>query len=565
MRRALSVEAHVQGVREGDRAVLGRTITLIESGRPDHVQKAQAVLSALLPYTGGAARVGISGPPGVGKSTFIERFGLLLCEQGHKVAVLAVDPSSSLTGGSVLGDKTRMQSLSANPSAFIRPSPSAGTLGGVARRTQESMLVLEAAGFDVVLIETVGVGQSETTIREIVDFFVMLTMPGAGDELQGIKRGILEVCDLVAINKSDGERAQAAQLAKAEHTAALRILRGMPKDGWHPPVLCISALHGDGLEDIWTSVQSHRDTLGEALDAQRRAQRLRWTHRLIEERVLERFMRSPEIQRLLPQLERDVDAQLTTPLQAAERALNARSPLPKAPERPPDLSRTQMVEVDRAMMEDLGISLIQMMENAGRHLAHLCRTRFLDSNPRGRRVVVLAGRGGNGGGALVCARRLKGWGALPTVLLSSPPERFSGVPAHQLRILQAMKVPIYAPGETPVLSPELVIDGLIGYSLQGAPRGPAAALIERFTTPPILSLDTPSGVDVTNGQVHSPAVKATATLTLALPKAGLWIAAAQVGELYLADISVPPALYSGPGLGLQVGPIFAESDILRLR
>ena len=323
-RRELGVEDYVRGVLAGDRGVLGRTITLIESTRQDHQATAQEVLARLLPHTGGSDRVGISGPPGAGKSTFIARFGKHLIDLGRRVAVLAVDPSSSVTGGSILGDKTRMAELAGDPSAFIRPSPSAGALGGVARRTREAMLVVEAAGFDVVLIETVGVGQSEITVAQMVDFFLMLVLAGGGDELQGIKRGILEVADLVGVTKADGDNLGPAKRAQAEYRAALRILRG-DAGPWRPEVVQTSAMTGAGLDEVWRLIRAHRETLEEAgrFQRKREEQRLGWMWSQIEGSLLEAFRGHPEVTRALPELQRAVLDGSLTPTRAAERALAA--------------------------------------------------------------------------------------------------------------------------------------------------------------------------------------------------------------------------------------------------
>jgi LAO/AO transport system kinase len=250
-RRELSTHDYVAGVRAGDRTVLSRAITLVESAKPEHRARAQAVLLELLPSTGRARRVGVTGVPGVGKSTFVDALGTLLTGRGRKVAVLAVDPSSARTGGSVLGDKTRMARLAADPAAYVRPSPTGGTLGGVARATRETMLLCEAAGFDAVLVETVGVGQSETVVAGMVDFFLALMLPGAGDELQGIKKGLLEVADLIAVNKADGDDLLRARQAVRHYRDALRIVEpGSP--GWRPPVLAVSALTGAGLPEPGT-------------------------------------------------------------------------------------------------------------------------------------------------------------------------------------------------------------------------------------------------------------------------------------------------------------------------
>jgi LAO/AO transport system kinase len=278
------------GVESGDRRALARAITLVESTRHDHRRDAVALLDALFPRTGKALRVGISGAPGVGKSTFIEALGLHLVRAGHRVAVLAVDPSSARSGGSILGDKTRMEELAREPDAFIRPSPSGGTLGGVARRTREVMLVCEASGFDVVLVETVGVGQSETEVDDMVDVFVLLVSPGGGDELQGIKRGVTELADVVAVTKADGELAGHAQQAAADYRHALHLLRSRHK-GWTVPVLLASALKGDGVEATWDAVTSCRSNLeasGE-LAAMRGDQAVRWMWAEVTASLVERL------------------------------------------------------------------------------------------------------------------------------------------------------------------------------------------------------------------------------------------------------------------------------------
>ncbi|HYQ92753.1 MAG TPA: methylmalonyl Co-A mutase-associated GTPase MeaB, partial [Candidatus Competibacteraceae bacterium] len=256
-RRRLSVDEYVQGVLAGDRNVLAQTITLVESNAPAHGAMAQEVLRRLLPHTGNSIRVGITGVPGVGKSTTIEALGMYLCEQGHQVAVLAVDPSSTVTRGSILGDKTRMEQLSRNPRAFIRPSPSSGTLGGVTRKSRETMLVCEAFGFDVILVETVGVGQSETTVRSMVDFFLLLMLAGAGDELQGIKKGIMELADALLINKADGDNQLRARAAKAEYNRALHYL-APATEGWQTRAYTCSALAHEGIDEIWRVIEDFR-------------------------------------------------------------------------------------------------------------------------------------------------------------------------------------------------------------------------------------------------------------------------------------------------------------------
>jgi LAO/AO transport system kinase len=315
----------LEGVRANDRATLGRSITLVESSSPDDRNLAQELLTALLPDTGKAHRIGISGVPGVGKSTFIESFGLHLVEQGHRVAVLAVDPSSSISKGSILGDKTRMEKLAQSEGAFIRPSPTGGSLGGVARKTREAMLVLEAAGYDVVLVETVGVGQSETAVAEMVDFFLVLNLAGAGDELQGIKRGILELADLIAINKADGDNLQAAELARAEFERALEILRPSDESGWTPRVVTSSGQTGAGLDEIWRIIGGHRELLsanGE-LEERRKQQLLGWMWSLVEEGLRSAVREHPDIAATVTDLEQDVLEGRITPTAAANQILGA--------------------------------------------------------------------------------------------------------------------------------------------------------------------------------------------------------------------------------------------------
>lgn len=323
-RRTLSVSDHVAGVRAGARGVLSRAITLIESTRPEHQAQAQAVVQALLPQTGHAQRIGITGVPGVGKSTFIDAFGTLLTGLGHKVAVLAVDPSSSRTGGSILGDKTRMARLAVDPKAYIRPSPTSGTLGGVARMTRETILLCEAAGFDVVLVETVGVGQSETMVAGMVDVFLALMLPGAGDELQGIKKGLLELADLIAVNKADGDNRLRAQQAVSHYRNALRIIE--PESAsWRPPVLMVSALTGEGLEELWRQIGRHRERLtasGE-LAAKRRRQQVQWMWTMLDDRLMQALKLHPGVQTLLPELEQAVAEGRLTPTLAVERVLTA--------------------------------------------------------------------------------------------------------------------------------------------------------------------------------------------------------------------------------------------------
>ncbi|MDM8532602.1 methylmalonyl Co-A mutase-associated GTPase MeaB [Anaerolineales bacterium HSG25] len=306
-RRRLTIDDYVQGVLNQDRMVLARTITLIESNSPAHQEMAQAVLRQLLPHTGGSIRVGITGVPGVGKSTFIEALGCFLLEQGHRVAVLAVDPTSSVTKGSILGDKTRMEQLTRDVNAFIRPSPSSGTLGGVGRKSRETMLVCEAAGFDVLLIETVGVGQSETMVRSMVDFFLLLMLAGAGDELQGIKKGIMELADTLLINKADGDNLAPARLAKADYNRALHYL-APATDGWRTRAYTCSALTGEGIDKIWSIVQDFQQKTSESgVFAQRRKiQTVAWVYAMIEEHLKQRFFSHPEVVAAQPLVETSV-------------------------------------------------------------------------------------------------------------------------------------------------------------------------------------------------------------------------------------------------------------------
>ncbi len=311
-------------VRNGDRRALARAITLVESTRAEHRPRAEALLQALLPHAGHGVRLGISGVPGVGKSTFIESFGLHVIGQGHRVAVLAVDPSSPRSGGSVLGDKTRMAELSRRTEAFIRPSPSGGTLGGVARRTREAMLVCEAAGFDVVLVETVGVGQSETAVADMVDMFLLLLVPGGGDELQGLKKGIVELADAVVVNKADGDLAPAAERAARDYRNALHLLRPASRH-WTPPVLKCSALNGSGVAEVWEAVRSYRHVMGEAgAIGRRRAEQARaWMWNEVREALTTAFRDDPAVARLLPGLEGEVAAGRLPPAAAARRLLEA--------------------------------------------------------------------------------------------------------------------------------------------------------------------------------------------------------------------------------------------------
>ncbi|BBZ44577.1 putative GTPase [Mycobacterium parmense] len=313
-------------IRSGDRAALPRAITLLESTRPDHHEQAQQLLLALQPDSGDAHRVGITGTPGVGKSTSIEALGMHLIERGHKVAVLAVDPSSTRSGGSILGDKTRMARLAVHPDAYIRPSPTSGTLGGVAKATRETVVLLEAAGFDVILIETVGVGQSEVAVSNMVDTFVLLTLARGGDQLQGIKKGVLELADIVVVNKADGEHVAEAKAAARELSAAIRLIH--PGDTlWRPPVLTMSAIEGTGLKELWETVERHREVLTEAgeFEARRRAQQVDWTWQMVRDTVLDRLLSNPRVRKIRADVERRVKAGELTPALAAQQILEAAS------------------------------------------------------------------------------------------------------------------------------------------------------------------------------------------------------------------------------------------------
>jgi LAO/AO transport system kinase len=322
-RRELILDEYDAGVRAGDVAVLARALTLIESSSPRHQPLAEGLLTRLLPHTGRSVRVGVTGVPGVGKSTFIEALGLHLVGRGLRVSVLAVDPSSGVSGGSILGDKTRMPRLAATPAAYIRPSPSAGTLGGVARKTRESMLVCEAAGYQVVLIETVGVGQSETAVADMTDCFLALMLPGAGDELQGIKRGLLELVDVIAVNKADGPTRAAAELAAQQYRVALESLAG--RQGDPPAVLTCSALTGEGVDAVWGAVERRHARLeaAGALAERRRWQNLRWLWALVEEQLRQAVHSHPAVGTIRLDLEREVLAGTTPPAAAARRLLEA--------------------------------------------------------------------------------------------------------------------------------------------------------------------------------------------------------------------------------------------------
>ena len=323
MPRRLTIEAYVEGLINQNRSVLGRAISLIESKLPSDRILADALLTECMPKTGRAMRIGITGVPGVGKSTLLDRFGMMLVESGLKVAVLAIDPSSSRTGGSILGDKTRMEKLSVHPHAFVRPSPTDRHLGGVARKTREAMLLCEAAGFDVVLVESVGVGQSEIVLAGMVDCFVALMLPNAGDELQGIKKGLLEWVDVLAVNKADGENFRRAELSRREYAAALHYVPHRHPE-WSPQTFCISGLTGLGLEDLWNAIQLHRETLeqSDALRSMREQQRLEWLDSLLRERLWERFTSSDGVKHEMPLLQEQLSHGALSVRDAATRLLS---------------------------------------------------------------------------------------------------------------------------------------------------------------------------------------------------------------------------------------------------
>ncbi|MFD5902342.1 methylmalonyl Co-A mutase-associated GTPase MeaB [Streptomyces microflavus] len=323
MAAKIDIDSYARGVLDGRRAFVARAITLVESTRAEHRVLAQQLLSQLLPHAGKARRIGISGVPGVGKSTFIDALGTMLTGLGHRVAVLAVDPSSSRTGGSILGDKTRMERLAVDPAAFVRPSPTAGTLGGVAKATRESIVVMEAAGYDVVLVETVGVGQSETAVANMVDTFLLLTLARTGDQLQGIKKGVLELADAIAVNKADGPHERDARSAARELAGALRLMH--PVDAaWTPPVLTCSARESTGLDTLWERLEQHRTVLESSgrLAAKRRDQQVDWTWTMVRDELLDSLRSHPGVRKLAPELEQRVREGTLTATLAAEEILH---------------------------------------------------------------------------------------------------------------------------------------------------------------------------------------------------------------------------------------------------
>ncbi len=326
-RNNITTSDFISGILAGDKPVLAKAITLIESNAASHQQQVQEVLTEILPKTGNSIRIGITGIPGAGKSTFIETFGCYLTGRNHKVAVLAVDPSSSVSKGSILGDKTRMEKLARDPNAFIRPSPSGGTLGGVARKTRETILLFEAAGYDVILVETIGVGQSEITVRSMVDFFLLVLIAGAGDELQGIKKGVMELADAILINKADGDNVKKAIAARADYEQALHYLQPAT-EGWKTSAYSVSALEGTGIENIWNIINEFKaNTLKSGVfDSRRKEQNLKWVHTLVEEQIKEMFFNDPDIKDKLPHIEKQVTDGVLPPTQAALKLLEGYKP-----------------------------------------------------------------------------------------------------------------------------------------------------------------------------------------------------------------------------------------------
>ena len=324
LRKKLSVEEYIEGVAKGDRMILSKAITLIESNAPKDFDKAQRVLQGLLSRTGKALRIGITGVPGAGKSSFIESFGTMLCQQGYKVAALAIDPTSSITGGSILGDKTRMQTLSREPNCFIRPSPSKGTLGGVARKSRETMLLCEAAGYDVILVETVGVGQSETTVRDMVDFFMLVVLTGAGDDLQGIKKGIMELADAIVVNKADGDNLERAKVTQGEYERMVEFIRPAT-EGWETHAYRCSALKKTGLLELWAVMREFEKVTKKSgvFENRRQRQVLSWVRSMIDEHLHNLFFENPVVKGRFPQIRAAVLTGAISPSQAVSELIRS--------------------------------------------------------------------------------------------------------------------------------------------------------------------------------------------------------------------------------------------------
>ncbi|MCX7880278.1 MAG: methylmalonyl Co-A mutase-associated GTPase MeaB [Ignavibacteria bacterium] len=318
--RNLSFESYIEGILSGNRSILARAITLIESTLEKHQQKAQELLSQLLPYSGNSIRIGITGSPGVGKSTFIENFGLFLCEKGHKVAVLTIDPTSILSKGSILGDKTRMEKLAQHQNAFIRPSPSGGMQGGVSKKTRETILLCESAGFDIIIVETVGVGQSEVLVRSMVDFFLLMIHPGAGDQIQAFKKGIVELADAILVNKADGENIELAKITFREYQQALNYI-SPATDGWNTEILLASAIRKIGIEETWATIERFKEiTIATGVfQLRRREQVLDWMYSMIKERIIDSFLNNPKVKALLPEIESQLFQSKITPTQAVNK------------------------------------------------------------------------------------------------------------------------------------------------------------------------------------------------------------------------------------------------------